>query len=635
MSSTEQNSQQNAHHGAHKQAMAGLALAALGIVFGDIGTSPLYAMKESMGEHYKLSHDLPTIMGILSLIFWAAILVVSVKYVTFIMRADNKGEGGILALMALTLRGKEGNPRYRWVLIVGILGASLFYGDSVITPAISILSAVEGLEVVAPSSKEWIIPIALVIITGLFMVQKHGTSLIGKFFGPICVLWFAALGIFGVLQIVQQPEILKALSPHYAIEFFITNQFKALMVMGSVFLAVTGGEALYADMGHFGRKPIMLAWYALVLPSLMLNYFGQGAFLLGHPAGASNPFFLMLPDWATAPMVVLATSATIIASQAVISGAFSLTSAAIQLGYCPRLRIVHTNAHERGQIYVPFINWLLFCLVVFAVLFFQTSTKLASAYGIAVTTTMLIDDVLLLVVMLTIWKWSKPASFALFIALFALDVSFWGANVVKFVDGGWFPALLGLITFTVLMTWKRGKELVYQRTEGINLPLEPFMQSLIEHPPQRVEGTAIFMHSNLSVIPNSLLHNLKHNRVLHERVVFLSIKTEDIPFVAEDEKLDIREIAQNVFVVHGFFGFKEEPSIEDMLARCAKAGLKMEMMDTSFFLNRETVIPSNLPGMALWREKLFALMMRNSLRVTDHFKIPPNRVVEMGTQIEI
>lgn len=626
---------QDTHHSAGKQAMTGLALAALGIVFGDIGTSPLYAMKESMGEHYKLAHDLPTIMGILSLIFWAAILVVSVKYVTFIMRADNKGEGGILALMALTLRGKEGNPKYRWVLIVGILGASLFYGDSVITPAISILSAVEGLEVVAPSSKEWIIPISLVIITGLFMLQKHGTSLIGKFFGPICVLWFASLGVFGLIQIVQHPMILQALSPHYAVQFFIDNQLKALLVMGSVFLAVTGGEALYADMGHFGRKPIMLAWYGLVLPSLMLNYFGQGAFLLGHPEGAANPFYLMLPTWATAPMVVLATLATIIASQAVISGAFSLTSAAIQLGYCPRLRIVHTNAHERGQIYIPFINWLLFGLVVFAVLFFKTSTNLASAYGIAVTTTMLIDDILLLVVMLTIWKWSKPAAFGLFFALLALDLMFWGANVVKFVDGGWFPALLGLIIFTVLMTWKRGKELVYQRTEGINLPLEPFMQSLITHPPQRVEGTAIFMHANLSAVPNSLLHNLKHNRVLHERVVFLSIKTEDIPFVNEDEKLDIREIAQNIYVVHGFFGFKEEPSIEDMLSRCAKAGLKMEMMDTSFFLNRETVIPSNLPGMALWREKLFALMMRNSLRVTDHFKIPPNRVVEMGTQIEI
>ena len=428
---------QDTHHSAGKQAMTGLALAALGIVFGDIGTSPLYAMKESMGEHYKLAHDLPTIMGILSLIFWAAILVVSVKYVTFIMRADNKGEGGILALMALTLRGKEGNPKYRWVLIVGILGASLFYGDSVITPAISILSAVEGLEVVAPSSKEWIIPISLVIITGLFMLQKHGTSLIGKFFGPICVLWFASLGVFGLIQIVQHPMILQALSPHYAVQFFIDNQLKALLVMGSVFLAVTGGEALYADMGHFGRKPIMLAWYGLILPSLMLNYFGQGAFLLGHPEGAANPFYLMLPTWATAPMVVLATLATIIASQAVISGAFSLTSAAIQLGYCPRLRIVHTNAHERGQIYIPFINWLLFGLVVFAVLFFKTSTNLASAYGIAVTTTMLIDDILLLVVMLTIWKWSKPAAFGLFFALLALDLMFWGANVVKFVDGGW------------------------------------------------------------------------------------------------------------------------------------------------------------------------------------------------------
>ncbi len=618
-----------------KQALHALALAALGIVFGDIGTSPLYAMKESLSEHYHLTHDVPTVMGILSLMFWAAILVVSVKYVTFIMRADNNGEGGILALMALTLRGKEGNPKYRWVLIIGMLGASMFYGDSVITPAVSILSAVEGLEVVAPASKDWIIPIALVIITALFMVQKHGTSLIGKFFGPICVLWFGCLGIFGVIQIMQHPYILQALSPHHAVAFFIANKTQAFLVMGSIFLVVTGGEALYADMGHFGRKPIMLAWYGLVLPALMLNYFGQGAFILSHPAGAENPFFMMLPQWATAPMVVLATVATIIASQAVISGAFSLTSAAIQLGYCPRLKIVHTNASERGQIYVPFVNWLLWGLVIFAVLFFKSSSNLAAAYGIAVTTTMLIDDVLLLVVMLTIWKWSKPMAFGLFIALVFMDASFWGANLAKFADGGWFPALLGLVIFTLLMTWKRGKDLVHQRTDGVNLPLEPFIQSLLAYPPQRVEGTAVFMNPDLSTVPNSLLHNLKHNRVLHERVVFLSVRTEDIPFVAEHDKLTIKEIGKDIYVVHGCYGFKEEPNLDDIMARCAKQGLSMEMMDTSFFINRETVIPSNLPGMALWREKLFALLMRNSVRATDHFKIPANRVVEMGTQIEI
>lgn len=562
-------------------------------------------------------------------------MVVSVKYVTFIMRADNNGEGGILALMALTLRGKEGNPKYRWVLIVGMLGASLFYGDSVITPAVSILSAVEGLNVVSPAFDRYVLPITLGIIIGLFAMQKHGTSLIGKFFGPICVVWFLCLAGFGITQIVQHPSILQAVSPHYAVHFFLANQGKAFLVMGSVFLAVTGGEALYADMGHFGRKPIILAWYGLVLPSLLINYFGQGAYLLGNPDGAANPFFMMLPQWATLPMVILATAATIIASQAVISGAFSLTSAAIQLGYCPRLKIVHTNASERGQIYVPFVNWLLCGLVLFAVLFFKTSSNLAAAYGIAVTTTMLIDDFLLLVVMLTIWKWSKPATFTVFALLLFLDASFWGANLAKFVDGGWFPALLGLMVFTMLMTWKRGKTLVHQRTEGVNLPLEPFIQSILAYPPQRVEGTAVFMNSDLTTVPNSLLHNLKHNRVLHERVVFMSLRTEDIPYVAENEKLDIKEIGKDVFVVHGFYGFKEEPSLEDIMGRCAKHGLKMEMMDTSFFLNRETVIPSNLPGMALWREKLFALMMRNSLRVTDHFKIPANRVVEMGTQIEI
>ncbi len=626
--------QQN-HHDVAKQALSALALAALGIVFGDIGTSPLYSMKESLGEHYHLAHDLPTIMGILSLLVWSLVLVVSVKYVTFIMRADNNGEGGILALMALTLRGKEGNPKYRWVLIVGMLGASLFYGDSVITPAVSILSAVEGLNVVSPAFEQYVLPITIGIIIGLFAMQKHGTSLIGKFFGPICVAWFLSLAIFGLMQIVQHPEIFKALSPHYAIQFFIANQGKAFLVMGSVFLAVTGGEALYADMGHFGRKPIILAWYGLVLPSLLINYFGQGAYLLGNPDGATNPFFMMLPQWALMPMVLMATAATIIASQAVISGAFSLTSAAIQLGYCPRLKIVHTNASERGQIYVPFVNWLLCGLVLFAVLFFKTSSNLAAAYGIAVTTTMLIDDFLLLVVMLTIWKWSKPAAFTVFALLLFLDASFWGANLAKFFDGGWFPAMLGLIVFTLLMTWKRGKDLVRHRSEGTNLPLEPFIQSILAYPPQRVEGTAVFMNADVSTVPNSLLHNLKHNRVLHERVVFMSIHTEDIPFVAEDEKLDIKEIGKDVYVVHGFYGFKEEPSLEDMTARCAKHGLKMEVMDTSFFLNRETVVPSNLPGMALWREKLFALMMRNSVRVTDHFQIPPNRVVEMGTQIEI
>ena len=557
----------SSHDLATKQALSALALGALGVVFGDIGTSPLYSMKESLGEHYQLAHDLPTIMGILSLLVWSLVLVVSIKYVTFIMRADNNGEGGILALMALTLRGKEGNPNYRWVLLVGMLGASMFYGDSVITPAVSILSAVEGLNVVSPKLQEYVLPIAIGIIIGLFAMQKHGTSLIGKFFGPICAMWFLSLAGFGFMQIIQHPEIFKALSPHYAVEFFINNQGKAFLVMGSVFLAVTGGEALYADMGHFGRKPIVLAWYGLVLPSLLINYFGQGAYLLGNPDGAANPFFMMLPQWALMPMVLMATAATIIASQSVISGAFSLTSAAIQLGYCPRLKIVHTNASERGQIYVPFVNWVLCGLVLFSVLFFKTSSNLAAAYGIAVTTTMLIDDVLLLVVMLTIWKWSKPVAFTVFAALVFLDASFWVANLAKFVDGGWFPALLGLTVFTLLMTWKRGKTLVHQRTDGVNLPLEPFIQSLLAYPPQRVEGTAVFMNSDLSMVPSSLLHNLKHNRVLHERVVFLSLRTEDIPFVAEDEKLDIKEIGKDIYVVHGFYGFKEEPTLDDIMAR--------------------------------------------------------------------
>ncbi|GHA64531.1 putative potassium transport system protein kup [Formosimonas limnophila] len=619
----------------HKQALHALALGALGIVFGDIGTSPLYAMKESLGGHYGLTTDAATIMGVLSLMFWSAILVVSIKYVTFIMKADNKGEGGILALMALTLRGKEGNAKYRWVLVLGILGASMFYGDSVITPAISILSAVEGLEVVAPSLHEYILPIALIIITGLFLIQKHGTGAIGVLFGPVCALWFLSLGALGVYHIIQNPAILAALSPHHAVSFFMDYQVKALMVMGSVFLVVTGGEALYADMGHFGRKPIILAWYALVFPALMLNYFGQGAFILSDVAGAKNPFFMMVPSRGVLPMVILATLATIIASQAVISGAFSLTSAAMKLGYCPRLKIVHTNEKEKGQIYVPFVNWFLWALVVFAVLYFKTSSNLAAAYGIAVTTTMLIDDVLLLVVMLTVWRWSKPVAWLLFAAFVVVDGMFFGANVIKFTHGGWFPAVLGAAIFIVLMTWKRGKDLVHDRTEGVNLPLVPFMQSLLEHPPTRVEGTAMFMHADLSNVPNSLLHNLKHNRVLHERIVFLGIHTEDVPYIADEAKIHIDEIADNVYVVNGHYGFKDEPIMAEIMGLCAHQNLNLEMMDTSFFLNRETVIPSKLKGMAIWRERMFALMMRNSVRATDYFQIPPNRVVEMGTQVEI
>lgn len=618
----------------HKQALHALALGALGIVFGDIGTSPLYAMKESLG-HYSLNIDAATIMGVLSLMFWSAILVVSIKYVTFIMRADNKGEGGILALMALTLRGKEGNQNYRWVLVLGILGASMFYGDSVITPAISILSAVEGLEVVAPSLHEYILPIALTIITGLFLIQRHGTGAIGVLFGPICALWFLSLGALGLYHIVQNPAILAALSPHHAIGFFMDYKLKALMVMGSVFLVVTGGEALYADMGHFGRKPIVLAWYALVFPALMLNYFGQGAFILADTVGAKNPFFMMVPSWGAFPMVILATLATIIASQAVISGAFSLTSAAMKLGYCPRLKIIHTNEKEKGQIYVPFVNWLLWALVVFAVLYFKTSSNLAAAYGIAVTTTMLIDDVLLLVVMLTVWRWSKPVAWLLFVLFVVVDGMFFGANIIKFTHGGWFPAVLGGAVFIVLMTWKRGKDLVHNRTEGVNLPLIPFMQSLLEHPPTRVEGTAMFMHADLSNVPNSLLHNLKHNRVLHERIVFLGIHTEDVPYIPDEAKIHIDEIADNVYVVNGHYGFKDEPIMSEIMGLCARQSLNMDMMDTSFFLNRETVIPSKLKGMAIWRERMFALMMRNSVRATDYFQIPPNRVVEMGTQVEI
>lgn len=623
-------------HATHeKQAMSGLALAALGIVFGDIGTSPLYAMKESVSEHYGLPLDAATIMGLLSLLFWSSFIVITFKYVSLIMRADNNGEGGILSLMALTLRGKD-HKKLKWIVVLGMLGASLFYGDSVITPAISVLSAVEGLQVAFPNLHEnHLIGIAAVILTALFAIQKTGTAKIGVFFGPIMVAWFAVLGIMGVYHMAQNWSILQALNPYYALDFVMHHGMAGFLVFGSILLVLTGGEALYADMGHFGRMPITYAWYFVVWPGLMLNYFGQGAMILANPETKANPFFMMAPEWATLPLVILAALASIIASQAVISGAFSLTSAAIKLGYCPRLKIVHTNEQEKGQIYLPFINWLLWFLVMVLILIFRNSSALASAYGFAVVTTMVIDDILLLVVMLTVWHWNRALSITIFAVLFITSFTFFSATAVKFLDGGWFPATIGLIIFTILMTWKKGKELVHERAEGVNLPLVPFMESLLAHPPVRVEGTAMFMHSDLSNVPNSLLHNLKHNRVLHERIVFLGIHTEDVPYVQDEDKIKIQAVGDCAYVVNGHYGFKEEPSMAHVMALCEQKGLTMDMMDTSFFLNRETVIPSKLKGMALWREKMFALMMRNSMRATDYFKIPPNRVVEMGTQVEI
>ena len=618
-----------------KQAMHALALAALGIVFGDIGTSPVYAMKESFAAHYGLVMNEATILGLLSLLFWSSAIVISFKYVSLIMRADNNGEGGILSLMSLTLRGKDHN-QYKWIIVLGMLGASLFYGDSVITPAISVLSAVEGLQVAIPSIDDHLIlAISAVILTSLFVIQKRGTATIGVLFGPIMLLWFGVLGAMGVSHIIDNPTILHALNPYHALYFATHNGIHGFLVFGSVLLVLTGGEALYADMGHFGRKPIVYAWYFVVWPGLMLNYFGQGAMILADNATKENPFFMMAPAWGTLPLVVLSALASVIASQAVISGAFSLTSAAIKLGYCPRLKIVHTNEQEKGQIYLPFINWLLWALVMILIVLFKSSSNLASAYGFAVVTTMTIDDILLLVVMFTVWKWNRALSLAIFAFLITVSLTFFSATAVKFLEGGWFPASIGLGIFTLLMTWKRGKELVHERTEGVNLPLVPFMESLLAHPPVRVEGTAMFMHSDLNNVPNSLLHNLKHNRILHERIVFLGVHTEDVPYIKDENKLDIQTIGDSAFVVDAHYGFKEEPTMEGIMALCAKKNLIMEMMDTSFFLNRETVIPSKLKGMALWREKMFALMMRNSVRATDYFKIPPNRVVEMGTQVEI
>lgn len=621
----------------HKSSTAVLTLAAIGVVFGDIGTSPLYSLKECFAPEHGIPFSQAAVFGIVSLIFWSLTLVVTLKYVMFVLRADNHGEGGVLSLMAIALRSaRTKQHRFTFLLMLGALGACMLLGESVITPAISVLSAVEGLEVINPDLKRFVIPLTVVIIIALFNVQRYGTAVVGKAFGPIMLIWFSALAASGMFSILQTPSVLLAISPIYAVDFIRDNAWLAYIVMGSVVLVVTGVEALYLDMGHFGKKPVRLAWLLVALPSLLLNYFGQAAFLINNPDGISNPFFLMLPSWAVMPMIVLATAATVIASQAVISGAFSLASQGILLGFLPRMVILHTSDTERGQIYMPTVNWSLLILVLFTVFQFRESGNLAAAYGISVTTTMLITTTMLAVVMRNEWKIHPVVITCLIALFFAVDFSFWTANLIKVKDGGWYPMVLGAICFVMLTTWYKGRRLLRERLAADAIHINDFVKALIAHPPIRVGGTAIFLTPHIDFVPIALLHNLKHNRVLHERVIFLKLSIWDVPYVNEADRLSVTDMTGNMYLARAVYGFKETPDVTEVMQQIEpfiRDPLVLE--DTTFFLARDTIIPSNLPGMALWRERLFAWMLQNAAKPSDFYKIPPNRVVELGTKIEI
>ena len=612
--------------------LAPLALAALGIVYGDIGTSPLYALKEVFAGGHPVPVNPANILGILSLVVWSLVIVVSIKYVVFIMRADNRGEGGIMALMALALRKSEGRARAA-IMLAGIVGAALFYGDGVITPAISVLSAVEGLEVATPALKAYVIPVTIGVLIALFIFQRKGTAGIGALFGPVMLIWFGSLAALGIANIVVEPGVIKSLNPAYGMAFLATNPWLGFLALGGVVLALTGAEALYADMGHFGRKPVQLAWFSLVLPALVLNYFGQGALLLHDPAAAQNPFYLMAPNWALYPMVALATAATVIASQAVISGAYSITQQAIQLGYSPRMEVQHTSEREIGQIYLPGINWALMFAVIALVLGFRSSTNLGAAYGIAVTGTMVITTILAFIVVRHVWGWGWIRSGLLISFFLAIDLAFFAANAIKIEDGGWFPLVFGLGVFILMSTWKRGRQLLAARMESEAIAIEPFIQSLDSGSVTRVPRTAVFLSGNPDAVPHALLHNLKHNMVLHERIVIVTVLVEDVPHVPDIDWVEVQSLPNNFYRVIVRYGFKDDPDIPKALELCERYGLSFDMMTTSYFLGRETLIPRPGSEMAMWREKLFIAMFRNAGSAASFFRIPPNRVVEVGTQV--
>ncbi|WP_018972977.1 potassium transporter Kup [Rudaea cellulosilytica] len=621
---------------ARSKALAALALGALGVVYGDIGTSPLYAVQVTFGEQ-GIPVSPENVLGVLSLIFWSLILVVSLKYVVFIMRADNKGEGGIMALMALAQRGAHGNARLRRVIVVlGLFGASLFYGDGVITPAVSILSAVEGVKVAAPALDRFIVPITLVIVIALFAVQKRGTATMGAMFGPIMMLWFATLAALGLFQVVQQPQVLYALNPWHAVVFFHDNGAHAFLALGGVVLCLTGAEALYADMGHFGKRPIRIAWFGYVSPALVINYFGQGALLMHQPTAVSNPFFLMVPEGLLYPMIALATVATIIASQAVITGAFSMTREAIQLGFAPRMAIKHTSKETQGQIFLPWVNSILMLLILGAVVGFRSSENLAAAYGIAVTGTMAITTCLALVVARRLWGWNRVLVVFAGVIFLIIDVAFFSANAIKIEHGGWFPLVLGLCSFLIMSTWRKGRELVLRELRQGGLALEPFIESVTAHPPLRVPGTAVFLTANVNSVPNAMLHNLKHNKVLHERNILMTVETLDTPVAEYGERTEITALGHEFYRVVLRYGFAEDPDIPMSMQNCEAKGLGFDMMDTTFFLSRENVIASaGARGMPMWRDKLFAFLTRNASPATAFFRIPGNRMIELGTQVEI
>ncbi len=623
--------------GHRKASLGALMIGAIGVIYGDIGTSPLYAIKQAFTGDHALPGDPMHVLGMLSLVFWALMIVVSFKYTMLMMRADNKGQGGSLALLALVQQVMQDGRLKKFspvVVVFGVSAGALFYGDSMITPAISVLSAVEGIEVALPELHTFVIPITLVILVLLFLLQSRGTGVVGRLFGPVMCVWFTTIAFLGIWNIIEAPRILVALSPWYAFQFFLLHPMGAFLALAAVILAVTGGETLYADMGHFGCKPVRRSWFSFVLPCLTLNYFGQGALLLNDPSKVDNPFFSMVPDWAQVPLVVLSTFAAIIASQAVITGAYSVTRQAMQLGFLPRMATKHTSAAEEGQIYIPFVNWMLLLFVVILVLGFQSSTRLASAYGVALSATMLIDTLMLAVVMFVLWRWNVWLASAIAGVLLVVDIAFVAANATKIPSGGWFPLAFGIAVFVLLTTWKKGRQILFRRMAQEAMPVETFLNSLNPNV-TRVAGTAVFLSGTTEGVPHALLHNLKHNRVVHERVVFLTVVTDEVPHVPERERLEIQHLGRRFYRFVIRYGFLDDTNIPVALKGAARHNFEFNDMETSFFLGRETLIPSRRPGMALWREGLFAWMSRSATSAMAFFHLPPNRVVEMGTQVEI
>jgi KUP system potassium uptake protein len=618
----------------NRQNLKQLTIAAIGVVYGDIGTSPLYTLHECFSPHIGLKPTQDVILGFLSLILWAQILVVSIKYLAFVLRADNKGEGGILTLMSLAGRN-TGYKTTTLLLIIGLIGGGLFYGDSIITPAMSVLSALEGIQVIAPELKEFIVPVSLLVLFLLFYIQKHGTATVGKMFGPVMIIWFSVLGILGVTHIVAEPNVMQALHPKWALHFLITYKFTAFISLGAVVLSITGGEALYADMGHFGKKPIRLAWFSFVSPALILNYFGQGALILSDKTALENPFYRMAPDWAIIPLVILATMATIIASQAVISGAFSMTHQAVRMGYLPAMTISHTSEHEAGQIYMPFVNWALFWSIVVVIVIFGESTRLASAYGIAVTGTMAITTILACYVARYNWGWNETVVKYIGISLLIIDLPFFMSNLIKVMDGGWLPLGAGAFTFAIMAIWKWERFLLLRQLSRLSMPLEQFVNLVEKEVPLKVPGTAVYLSRTEQGIPHALLHNLNHNHVLHDRIILMTIRTQDIPYVEQDKHVDIKQLSPNVWRISATYGFHETPEVGDLFKNIMHKGMMLNIEDTTFFLSRETLIPSKRSIIARIRASIFIFLSKNSLRTNDFIHVPADRVVEMGIQVSV